>query len=275
MARIAPSVGPNFENLSTITPNSTVTAVSVHRQSHLWLGVDGLLLQRQGELVLLVGLLLTLHLPGDTSCHTLELSSAPPAPQPLPLLPRAGRYLCDGEGLLLGVLAHTDHEQHLGGEQQAAGVLLTRPAHDDHLQGHVELRPPQRLEHLPAVGESRHREGGNGGLVRLTGMRALSLWAVRPFPAGSCGTNTHILCFSKSTHACFNKKHSGKSTGFNSCTRLKVKKYPFWNVIKRKSKYSAFLWNTCINTFVDKLYINNQPLKYALFFFINLHNSKI
>lgn len=137
----------------------------IHRQSHLRLSVDGLLLQRQGELVLLVGHLLTLHLPGDTSRHTHTLAQCLEAPlesagfrSDRALLPAAGHYLCDGEGLLLGVLAHTDHEQNLGGEQQAAGVLLARPAHDDHLQRHVELRPPQRLEHLPAVPESPHTE---------------------------------------------------------------------------------------------------------------------
>lgn len=59
--------------------------------------------------------------------------------------------LCDGEGLLLGVLAQADHEQHLGGEQQAAGVLLARAAHDGHLQGHVQLRPAQGLQHLPVA----------------------------------------------------------------------------------------------------------------------------
>ncbi|KAG7255634.1 hypothetical protein CRUP_006245 [Coryphaenoides rupestris] len=39
-----------------------------------------------------------------------------------------------------------------GGEQQAAGVRLARPAHDGHLQGHVHLGTPQGLEQLPGGG---------------------------------------------------------------------------------------------------------------------------
>lgn len=34
-------------------------------------------------------------------------------------------YLCDGEGLLLGVLTEADHKQYLRGEEQTAGMLLT------------------------------------------------------------------------------------------------------------------------------------------------------
>lgn len=71
----------------------------------------------------------------------------------------AGSYLCDGEGLLLGVLTKADHKQHLRGEEQTASMLLTRPTHNGHLQGHVELRAPQRLEHLPVVRE-QSKQGG-------------------------------------------------------------------------------------------------------------------
>lgn len=71
----------------------------------------------------------------------------------------AGSYLCDGEGLLLGVLTKADYKQHLRGEEQTASMLLTRPTHNGHLQGHVELWAPQRLEHLPVVRE-QSKQGG-------------------------------------------------------------------------------------------------------------------
>lgn len=67
-------------------------------------------------------------------------------------------HLCDGEGLLLGVLTEADHKQHLRGEEQAASVLLTWPTHYGHLQGHVELRPTQRLEHLPVERKQAKRD---------------------------------------------------------------------------------------------------------------------
>lgn len=69
------------------------------------------------------------------------------------LILSAGSYLCDGEGLLLGVLAEADHKEHLSGEQQTAAVLLTWTTHNGHLQRHVELWPTQRLEHLPVERE--------------------------------------------------------------------------------------------------------------------------
>lgn len=72
--------------------------------------------------------------------------------------PTTVSYLCDGEGLLLGVLTEADHKQYLRGEEQTASMLLTWPTHDGHLQGHVELRPPQRLEHLPVVIEESKQE---------------------------------------------------------------------------------------------------------------------
>lgn len=70
----------------------------------------------------------------------------------------AASYLCDGKGLLLGVLTEADHKQDLRGEEQTASMLLTWTTHNGHLQGHMELRPAQRLQHLPAVIEG-NREG--------------------------------------------------------------------------------------------------------------------
>ena len=87
--------------------------------------------------------------------------------------------LRDREGLLLGVLADTHHEEHFRRQQQAPFVLLARAPHQNHIQGHVDFWSAQRLKHFPVSEEKNEAKASLEKMVTYQG----SLFVPRQRPS--------------------------------------------------------------------------------------------